>query len=160
MPTDLLRTENIRLELDGAIATLTMTRPERLNAMSPGLVDDFHSALDALARCREARVVILAGEGRGFCAGLDLQEYGKWTIAHGLDSVEGGLAVQERIATLVPRMREARQPFVAAVNGAAAGGNSKFQYSSSFSSPARNTAVCAGGNFKMPSNAVSGSGTH
>lgn len=122
MAEDLLRTDNVRLELDGAVATLTLTRPARLNAMSPGLVDDLHASLDVLARSRAARVVILTGEGRGFCAGLDLQEYGKWTITEGLDSVEGGLAVQERIASLMPRMREARQPFIAAVNGAATGG--------------------------------------
>jgi enoyl-CoA hydratase len=122
MPQDLLRTENVRLELDGAVATLTLTRPSRLNAMSPGLVDDLHASLDVLAKSRATRVVILTGEGRGFCAGLDLQEYGKWTVAEGLDSVEGGLAVQERIASLMPRMREARQPFIAAVNGAATGG--------------------------------------
>ena len=122
MSTNLLRTDNLRLELDGPVATLTLTRPSRLNAMSPGLVDDLHSCLDALARTRAARVVILTGEGRGFCAGLDLQEYGKWTVADGLDSVDGGLAVQERIASLMPRMREARQPFIAAVNGAATGG--------------------------------------
>jgi enoyl-CoA hydratase len=122
MSEDLLRTENVRLELDGAVATLTLTRPARLNAMSPGLVDDLHASLDVLSRSRAARVVILTGEGRGFCAGLDLQEYGNWTITEGLDSVEGGLAVQERIASLMPRMREARQPFIAAVNGAATGG--------------------------------------
>ena len=122
MATDLLRTDNLRLELDGSVATLTLTRPQRLNAMSPGLVDDLHSCLDVLARNRDARVVVMTGEGRGFCAGLDLQEYGNWTITEGLDSVEGGLAVQERIATLMPRIREARQPFIAAVNGAATGG--------------------------------------
>lgn len=122
MLTDLLRTDNVRLELDGTVATLTLTRPSRLNAMSPGLVNDMHSCLDMLARTRAARVVILTGEGRGFCAGLDLQEWGNWDITEGLDSVEGALAVQERIATLMPRMREARQPFVAAVNGAATGG--------------------------------------
>ena len=122
MPTDLVRTDNLRFELDGAVATLTLTRPARLNAMSPGLVEDLHSCLDVLSRTRSARVVILTGEGRGFCAGLDLQEYGNWVVGEGLDSVEGGLAVQERIASLMPRMREARQPFLAAVNGAATGG--------------------------------------
>jgi enoyl-CoA hydratase len=122
MPTDLFRSDDVRLELDGAVAMLTLTRPSRLNAMSAGLIDGLHGCLDALARNREARVVILTGEGRGFCAGLDLQEFGHWPVAEGLDSVEGGLAVQDRIASLVPRMREARQPFVAAVNGAATGG--------------------------------------
>jgi enoyl-CoA hydratase len=122
MPTDLLRTDNLHLVLDGPVATLTMARPSRLNAMSPGLIDDLHASLDVLAKRRDARVVILTGEGKGFCAGLDLQEWGKWTITEGLDSVEGGLAVQERIASLMPRIREARQPFIAAVNGAATGG--------------------------------------
>lgn len=122
MATDLFRSENARLELDGGVATLTMTRPSRLNAMSPGLIDDLHACIDALGRCREARVVILTGEGKGFCAGLDLQELGRWPVAEGLDSVEGGLAVQERIATVIPRMRELKQPFVGAINGAATGG--------------------------------------
>lgn len=122
MPSDLLVTDNLRLETDGPVATLTLTRPARLNAMSPGLVDDLHASLDVLARARAVRVIVLTGEGRGFCAGLDLQEYGNWTVAEGLDSVEGGLAVQERIATLMPRIREARQPWIAAVNGAATGG--------------------------------------
>lgn len=122
MPTDLVRTDSLHLVADGPVATLTLDRPARLNAMSPGLVDDLHRCLDALAKDRSVRVVILTGAGRGFCAGLDLTEYGNWTVAEGLDSVEGGLAVQERIASLMPRIREARQPFVAAVNGAATGG--------------------------------------
>lgn len=122
MTTELFRTENARLELDGGVATLTMTRPARLNAMSPGLIDDLHSCIDVLARSREARVVILTGEGKGFCAGLDLQELGRWPVAEGLDSVEGGLAVQERIATVIPRMRELKQPFIGAINSAATGG--------------------------------------
>jgi enoyl-CoA hydratase len=122
MPTDLLRTDNLHLVLDGNVATLTLARPQRLNAMSPGLIDDLHACLDVLSKSRDARVVILTGEGRGFCAGLDLQEHGNWPITDGLDSVEGGLAVQERIASLMPRIREARQPFIAGVNGAATGG--------------------------------------
>ncbi len=122
MPTELLRTDSVSLELDEAVATLTLTRPDSLNAMSPGLVDGLHSCLDVLGRTRAARVVILTGAGRGFCAGLDLKEYGKWTLAEGLDSVDAALAIQERIASLMPRMREARQPFIAAVNGAATGG--------------------------------------
>ncbi|HYC55126.1 MAG TPA: enoyl-CoA hydratase/isomerase family protein [Candidatus Binatia bacterium] len=122
MAEDLLVTENLALVLDGEVAELTLTRPSRLNAMSPALVDDLHACLDLLGRERRVRVVILTGQGRGFCAGLDLQEYGNWTITEGLDSVEGGLAVQERIATIMPRMREVPAPFIAAVNGAAAGG--------------------------------------
>ncbi|MFT4570419.1 MAG: enoyl-CoA hydratase [Hyphomicrobiaceae bacterium] len=115
----LLETENLNLEQHGSSAVLTMNRPACLNALSPELVDDLHQAIDVVHRDRSVRVVVLTGAGRGFCAGLDLKA--RWD-SHGLDSVEGGFAVQERIATLVPAIRESRPPWIAAVNGAAAGG--------------------------------------
>ncbi len=116
----MLKTDNLRLELEGTTALLTLTRPARLNALSAGLVEDLHAALDCVGASRDARVVILTGEGRGFCAGLDLRE--PWPATDGLDSVRGGMAMQERIAALMPKMREIRQPLIAAVNGAATGG--------------------------------------
>ncbi len=120
MNGEILVTDNLSLTHDGEGALLELTRPERLNALSAGMVEDLHRALDALAGRRDVRTVILAGRGRGFCAGLDLSE--PFTAVAELDSVEGGLWVQERIATLVPKIRELPQPFIAAVGGAAAGG--------------------------------------
>ena len=55
------------------VALITLDRPERLNAMSHELVADLHDALDGVATDRGARVVVLTGAGRGFCAGLDLK---------------------------------------------------------------------------------------
>lgn len=69
MATDLFRSENARLELDVGVATLTMPRPTRRNAMSPSLIDDLHSCLDALARSRKARVVIPTGAINGATTG-------------------------------------------------------------------------------------------
>jgi len=64
----------IERECDGALAILTLDRPEAMNALSKGLRRGLCEAFDALAG--EARVVILTGRGRAFCAGLDLKELG------------------------------------------------------------------------------------
>jgi enoyl-CoA hydratase/carnithine racemase len=106
------------------VRVLTMDRPERLNALSWGLVDDLHEALDDLHRSNDVRVVILTGAGRGFCSGLDLVEAATSgsSIAEGLKGVAGGMRTQEHIARLMPKMRDLRQPVIAAVNGPAFGG--------------------------------------
>jgi enoyl-CoA hydratase/carnithine racemase len=106
------------------VQQLTMDRPERLNALSWGLVDALHDALDALAEDNATRVVVLTGAGRGFCSGLDLVEAATTgsKTSEGLRGVSGGLRTQEHIAALIPKMRNLRQPIIAAVNGPAFGG--------------------------------------
>jgi enoyl-CoA hydratase len=104
------------------IVVLTLNRPERLNAMSHELVGDLHAVLEQVGRDRGCRVVVLTGAGRGFCAGLDLKGAGVAPGGDGLGRAQAGLAGQQHIATLVPRMRALPQPIVAAVNGPAAGG--------------------------------------
>jgi enoyl-CoA hydratase len=108
--------------VEDGIRLLTLDRPDRLNAMSHELVGDIHAALDAVAADRDCRVVILTGEGRGFCAGLDLKGAG---VAPGGDEWGGpaaGMIGQQHIARLIPHLRSLRQPVIAAVNGPAAGG--------------------------------------
>jgi enoyl-CoA hydratase len=104
------------------VALITLDRPERLNAMSHELVADLHDALDGVATDRGARVVVLTGAGRGFCAGLDLKGAGAAPGTEGLGRVPAGMVGQQHIASLVPKMRALRQPVIAAVNGPAAGG--------------------------------------
>jgi enoyl-CoA hydratase len=65
---------------------------------------------------------VLTGAGRGFCAGLDLNEGASPPEARGLGRAQAGMAVQKMIAGLVPKMRSVPQPVIAAVNGAASGG--------------------------------------
>jgi enoyl-CoA hydratase len=60
-------------ERDGAVATLTLNRPERLNAIVPELIDDLEAALDRAEEDAEVRVIRLAGAGRAFCAGYDIE---------------------------------------------------------------------------------------
>jgi enoyl-CoA hydratase len=104
------------------IAVVTLNRPRQLNAMNADLVAGLHRVLDEVHRDRTCRVVVLTGAGRAFSAGLDLKEGATPPEAHALGQAQAGLAVQQSIASLVPRMRSLRQPIIAAVNGAASGG--------------------------------------
>jgi enoyl-CoA hydratase len=104
------------------ITQLTLNRPERLNAMNYALISGLHDALDALAEDPSCRVIILTGNGRGYCAGLDLTEGASPPSAKGLGRAQAGMKVQKMIAGLVPKMRAMPQPIISAVNGAASGG--------------------------------------
>jgi len=104
------------------IRRITLNRPDRLNAMNVELVEGLHQVLAELSEDRECRVVILTGAGRGFCAGLDLSGYGVVPGTEHLGLVQRSFAVQQQIASLIPRLRNLRQPVIAAVNGPASGG--------------------------------------
>ena len=112
--------KTLEVQREGALFICTMNRPERFNAMNPQLVDDLHAVLDALARDTETRVVLLRGTGKHFCAGLDLKEAGSGQGEGG--RVTGGLRGQRHISELVMKMRNAPQPIIALVHGAASGG--------------------------------------
>jgi enoyl-CoA hydratase/carnithine racemase len=66
--------DEVLVEKEGAIGTLTLNRPERLNAISIGMLERLSEALLALDADPEVRVIVLTGAGRGFCSGLDLQD--------------------------------------------------------------------------------------
>jgi enoyl-CoA hydratase len=111
-----------RSEPQPGVVLLTLNRPEKLNAMTAELVEQLHRHLDELAVDHSARVVVLTGAGRGFCAGLDLGGYGATPHTEGLGRTQAGLATQRHIASLIPHLRSLPQPVIAAVNGPAAGG--------------------------------------
>lgn len=98
------------------VATLTLNRPDKLNALTDAMIGEFEAALEAIARSR-ARVVILTGAGRGFCAGFDLSLAGE----DGAGDEGFWTARQERFGALAMRLRALPQPTIAAVNGAATG---------------------------------------
>src|SRR5581483_5140032 len=69
-----MATDEVLVETDGAVRTITLNRPDRLNAISGPMLGALSSALVAADRDPEVRVIVLTGAGRGFCAGLDLKE--------------------------------------------------------------------------------------
>ncbi len=116
--------ETIRVEREGHLAWLVLNRPDALNAMDDRLIAEVSDFFHRLPDDRETRVVAMRGEGRAFCAGLDLKAQGGGGGGTGAvgGSVAGGLRAQRRVSEIVLLMRRAPQPIVAAVHGAACGG--------------------------------------
>jgi enoyl-CoA hydratase/carnithine racemase len=104
------------------VALITLNRPDKLNALNYGLVEDLHATLEAIDADDECRVVVLTGAGRGFCSGLDLTDPFPDEANHGLEFPRSSMRRQERIANLTTRLIRLRQPVIAAVNGPAYGG--------------------------------------
>jgi enoyl-CoA hydratase len=111
-----------RSELRPGVVQLTLCRPERLNALTQPLVARFHEHLRGVAADLACRVVVLTGAGRGFCAGLDLDGFGRMPGTEDFGRSQQTWATQRAIAALVQEIRRLPQPVIAAVNGPAAGG--------------------------------------
>ena len=99
----------------GPVARLTLNRPDRLNSFTRAMHGELRGALDDLG---EARVVVITGAGRGFCAGQDLNDR---AVAAGDAPADLGATVEECWNPLVRRLAELPQPVIARVNGVAAG---------------------------------------
>lgn len=115
------------IDEQGGVAWLTMNRPERLNAMNPGLVDALRHYFEALRDRSDIRVVVLQGAGRAFCAGLDLKhqaEQGQALQAAGSQPrpLSDSLATQYSIRNIMLAMRRCPQPVISVVQGSASGG--------------------------------------
>lgn len=104
------------------IAVMTLDRPDRLNALNFDMVTDLHDALDAIAADAEAKVIVLTGAGRAFCAGLDLKDWGTPPEEGRHPRRPRGVDAQTFMSTLTTHMRDTPQVIVAAVNGPAFGG--------------------------------------
>jgi 2-(1,2-epoxy-1,2-dihydrophenyl)acetyl-CoA isomerase len=117
-PTD----TTIRLEVSEAIATVTLTRPDALNAMTVPMKEELLAAFRAIARDRAVRAVVLTGAGRAFSAGQDLKER--------LAPAAAPLAVElrDRYNPIVRAMRALDQPIVGAINGVAAGAGASLAF--------------------------------
>lgn len=108
---------NLTLAHDGPVATITFNRPDKRNALSFELLDEFVEALDEVER-GPAQVLIITGAGKAFCAGLDLE---------GLKALLGKTHDQNvqdsaRMAQIFRRLYDFPKPTIAAVNGAAIAG--------------------------------------
>jgi 2-(1,2-epoxy-1,2-dihydrophenyl)acetyl-CoA isomerase len=106
--------ETIAFKLEGGVARLTLDRPERLNSFTAQMHEE---VADALANLGDARVLVLTGAGRGFCAGQDL---GDRAVAPG-EAVDLGESVEKRYNPLIRTLAGLAMPVIARVNGVAAG---------------------------------------
>jgi 2-(1,2-epoxy-1,2-dihydrophenyl)acetyl-CoA isomerase len=108
--------ETLRLTRDDAVATLTMNRPDRRNALNQALDRDLRTALDAVANDDAVRAVVLRGAGPGFCAGADL------TVLQQVSEPEDVYEhIMARYWPIVEHLVTMPKPTLAAVNGMAAG---------------------------------------
>jgi methylglutaconyl-CoA hydratase len=107
----------LKLELDGEIGTITLNRPDKRNAISPAMIDDLLGVLDEAER-GPARVVILTGAGKAFCAGMDLEALRELAS----QTHEQHVADAERMGKMFHRVYSFPKPLIAAVNGAAIAG--------------------------------------
>jgi 2-(1,2-epoxy-1,2-dihydrophenyl)acetyl-CoA isomerase len=106
--------ETIAFTVNEGIARITLNRPDRLNSFTRAMHAELAEALDASA---DARVIVLTGAGRGFCAGQDLNDR---AVAPG-EAVDLGDTVEASWNPLIRRLATMPQPVIAKVNGVAAG---------------------------------------
>ena len=107
--------ETIALTIANQIATITLNRPERLNACSLDMADEISDALD---RLEDARVLVLTGAGRAFCSGADLAARGDRPVTGGQGSY---IALTQKYNPMIVKLMRLDMPVICAVNGPAAG---------------------------------------
>jgi 2-(1,2-epoxy-1,2-dihydrophenyl)acetyl-CoA isomerase len=106
--------QTIEFKLEGGVARLTLNRPDRLNSFT---VEMHQEVADALSKLEGARVLVLTGAGRGFCAGQDLNDR---AVAPG-EAVDLGESVEKYYNPLIRKLTGLPFPVIARVNGVAAG---------------------------------------
>ena len=114
--------DGLRIEVDGPVATLTLDRPEALNALTVPVKVGLREALESIAADRSIRTVILTGAGRAFCAGQDLAEREQ------PDAAPLDVELRERYNPIIRAIRSMGQPVIAAVNGVAAGAGASLAF--------------------------------
>jgi enoyl-CoA hydratase/carnithine racemase len=114
-------TETLDLERprDG-VAVLRLNRPERLNAINEAMQTELSQVLGDLASDHSARAVVLTGAGRGFCAGIDMRNFGPSAPEADAPALDR-MRFQEKMAALTEAIRALPQPVIAAVNGPCVG---------------------------------------
>ncbi len=107
-------------EVDG-VATLTINRPERMNALHVGVIAEMIAVVDKVRDEGTARVLLLTGTGRAFCSGADLAGGGAGGGAASSGPIDAGKVLETHFNPLLERLFDLPVPFITAVNGAAAG---------------------------------------
>jgi 2-(1,2-epoxy-1,2-dihydrophenyl)acetyl-CoA isomerase len=107
-----------RVERDGAVATITLSRPQAYNALTADLLESLLATFRALERDSGVRAIVLTGEGKAFCAGQALDD-ARTIPADGAPDL--GTTLERRYGPLLEKILTVEKPVIAAVNGVAAG---------------------------------------
>jgi 2-(1,2-epoxy-1,2-dihydrophenyl)acetyl-CoA isomerase len=113
--------ENILYETKSKIATITLNRPQALNAMTLALMDDVNDAFDKAAADPDVRVIVLTGSGRGFCSGADLATSTMDPPRDAEGRIDLGQILERWYEPMILKMHAMDKPIIAGVNGIAAG---------------------------------------
>ena len=105
--------QNVLCVIDAGVATITLNRPDALNALNQDLISEFGAALNAVNADENVRCIVLEGAGRGFCAGVDLKMLQKATFRNGF--VDGIFEDDPQVITT--SIRQAPRPVIAKVHG-------------------------------------------
>lgn len=111
--------EHVRIERDGPVGTVWLDRPEKLNAFAGTMREEIGEAIDELGDDEGIRAIVITGEGRGFCAGADVNYLDELVAERNEDDFAALLESGERV---VRSIRALPVPVIAAINGPAAGG--------------------------------------
>jgi 2-(1,2-epoxy-1,2-dihydrophenyl)acetyl-CoA isomerase len=117
--------EHILFVIEGGVARLTLNRPDRLNSFNDAMHAEVRDALGRVRSDASARVLLLTGAGRGFCAGQDLSDR---AVAAGDAPVDLGASIERNYKPLVLGLRALPMPVVCAVNGVAAGAGANLAF--------------------------------
>jgi len=110
--------ETIEYTVEDGVAILRLNRPETLNSFNTAMHREVREALKSARRDRDVRCLLVTGNGRGFCAGQDLNDR---AVAPGADPVDLGESVEQNYNPLIRALTGLEKPVVCAVNGVAAG---------------------------------------
>ncbi len=114
-------TQTLEIDRPGAgVAVVRLNRPERLNAINEAMQTDLLGTLGELADDRSVHAVVLTGAGRGFCAGIDMRDFGP-DVPEATAPALDRMRFQEKMAALTEAVRALPQPVIAAVNGPCVG---------------------------------------
>jgi len=109
---------SVLVSVEAGVETITLNRPEKLNALNPEMHQLLRAALERASVEPEIRAVLLTGAGRGFCTGQDLSER---NVSPGAPPIDLSVSLGSHYNPLVRRLRALPKPIVCAVNGVAAG---------------------------------------
>ncbi len=116
--------ERVTISVENHIADVRFNRPEKMNALDPEQIDAIIDATDKLAEMKDVRAIVLSGNGKGFCAGLDMSSFTKSSTTGSLTDRPYGNA--NKYQHVVLQWRRLAAPVIVAIHGACVGGGLQF----------------------------------